>query len=198
MAFAGLCVSSSSYATQLAVPPMAAIAKCRLERSGAVRVCWMPIAEGPAGSLAQQWFGDRAARPASDRPKAGSRIRWGLRDALLLIIFGLCGAVIYIAVFLLLTTVSFWVEDRVGVHPPVWNMIAFGRYPLSIYSELIRFLLSWIIPFGFASFYPSVRLLGRAELRNYAPLVPVVTAVFMALALLVWSRGVRHYASTGS
>ncbi len=37
-------------------------------------------------------------------------------------------------------------EDRVGVIPPVYNMLAFGRYPLSIYSPMIQFLLSWIIP----------------------------------------------------
>jgi ABC-2 type transport system permease protein len=80
----------------------------------------------------------------------------------------------------------------------VWNLIAFGRYPLSIYSGFIQFFLSWIIPFGFATFYPSARLLDRAEFRGYAPLVPVVTAGFLGLALFVWSRGVRHYASTGS
>ena len=125
-------------------------------------------------------------------------IHWNVFDAALLAFFGLCGAVIYVAVFLLLTTVTFWVEDRIGVHPPVWNMIAFGRYPLSIYSGFIQFFLSWIIPFGFASFYPSVRLLDRAEFRSYAPLVPVVAAAFLGLALFAWSQGVRRYASTGS
>jgi len=119
-------------------------------------------------------------------------------DLALLAFFGLCGWVIYTAVFLILTTATFWFEDRIGIHPPVWNMIAFGRYPLSIYSGFIQFLLSWIIPFGFASFYPSVRLLGRQEFRAYAPLVPVVAVGFAALALVLWQRGVRHYSSTGS
>lgn len=125
-------------------------------------------------------------------------IPWTIGNAFLLPLFGLCGGIIYLAVFLLLTTVSFWVEDRIGIHPPVWNMIAFGRYPFSIYSGFIQFFLSWIIPFGFASFYPSVRLLARAEFRNYTPLVPVVAAAFLGLALLAWRQGVRRYASTGS
>ncbi len=125
-------------------------------------------------------------------------IHWTLADAALLLGFGLCGGVIYIAVFLLLTSVTFWFEDRIGIHPPAWNLIAFGRYPLSIYSGSIQFFLSWIIPFGFATFYPSVRLLHRDEFHSYAPLVPVVAAAFLALALFSWSRGVRHYASTGS
>jgi ABC-2 type transport system permease protein len=126
------------------------------------------------------------------------QIEWNTLDTVLLLLFSLCGGVIYIAVFLLLTTVSFWFEDRIGIHPPVWNMIAFGRYPLSIYGSFIQFFLSWIIPFGFASFYPSVRLLDRAEFRSYAPLVPVVAAVSLGLALFAWNQGVRQYASTGS
>jgi ABC-2 type transport system permease protein len=131
---------------------------------------------------------------------AASRLKlaWGPLEFVLLAFFALCGGIIYVSIFLLLTCVSFWVEDRVGMHPPVWNLIAFGRYPLSIYSGLVQFLLSWIIPFGFATFYPSVRLLGRAEFRVHAWLVPVVAAVFLTMALALWNRGVRNYASTGS
>jgi ABC-2 type transport system permease protein len=125
-------------------------------------------------------------------------LSWGPLNFFLLIVWSLCGAVIYVSIFLMLSTVSFWFEDRIGVHPPMWNLIAFGRYPLSIYSGVIRFFLSWIVPFGFASFYPSVRLLGRTAFRGYAPLVPVVAAACLAITVLVWSRGVRHYSSTGS
>lgn len=123
---------------------------------------------------------------------------WSPLGILLLVLFGLCGGVIYIAVFLLLATLSFFMEDRIGVHPPAWNLLAFGRYPLSIYSGYIQFFLSWIIPFGFATFYPSVRLLGRPEFHLYAPLIPVVTVAALAIALFAWRQGVRHYSSTGS
>ena len=125
-------------------------------------------------------------------------LHWSVADFALLLVYGLCGAVIYVAVFLILTSVSFWLEDRIGIAPPVWNLIAFGRYPLNIYSSFVQFMLSWIIPFGFASFYPTVRLLGRDEFRIYGALVPVVAAAFFVLALAVWNRGVRQYASTGS
>ena len=73
-----------------------------------------------------------------------------------------------------------------------------GRYPLSIYSGVVQFFLCWIVPFGLASYYPSVRLLGRTVTPEYAPLVPVVAVAFFALALLLWNAGTRHYSSTGS
>lgn len=108
------------------------------------------------------------------------------------------GGLIYLAVFLILTAVSFWFEDRVGIVPPVFNMLSFGRYPLTIYSVFIQFMLSWIIPFAFASFYPTTHFLHRTEFNLYFHLVAPVAAVFFALACLVWSRGVRNYSSTGS
>ncbi|MGH8678148.1 MAG: ABC transporter permease, partial [Burkholderiales bacterium] len=60
-------------------------------------------------------------------------LEWSVADLALLFVYGICGAVIYMSVFLILTSVSFWMEDRIGIGPPVWNLIAFGRYPLNIY-----------------------------------------------------------------
>jgi ABC-2 type transport system permease protein len=114
------------------------------------------------------------------------------------VFFAACAGVIYISIFLMLTTVSFWFEDRIGVHPPVWNVIAFGRYPLSIYNAAVQFVLCWIIPFGLASFYPSVRMLGKTVHPEYAPLVPVVAVVFLTIAISLWNLGTQRYSSTGS
>lgn len=125
-------------------------------------------------------------------------VHWTISKLSLLVFWGICAGIIYVSIFLLLTTISFWFEDRIGVHPPVWNVIAFGRYPLSIYSGAVQFFLCWIIPFGLASFYPSVRLLGRGVTPQYLPFVPVVAAGFLALALFMWKLGTRHYSSTGS
>ena len=125
-------------------------------------------------------------------------IPWTPMKFAMLFFFAICAAVIYVSIFLILSTVSFWFEDRIGVHPPVWNIIAFGRYPLSIYSGAVQFFLCWIIPFGLASFYPSVRMLGRVVSPEYIGFVPVVAAVFLTLAISLWDFGTRHYSSTGS
>ena len=117
---------------------------------------------------------------------------------LFLAVAAVMGCAIYLAVFVMLTSVSFWMEDRVGVTPPIYNMLTFGRYPLDIYNPFIKFFLSWIVPFGFASFYPTASLLRPGTYGVYAWLIPLVTAVFLGLALLVWQRGVRNYSSTGS
>ena len=123
---------------------------------------------------------------------------WDAKTSLWFALAVVCGALIYISVFLILTAVSFWFEDRVGIVPPVFNMLTFGRYPLTIYNGFIQFMLSWIIPFGFASFYPTTHFLGRSSFTPYFHLVPVVAVGFSLLAYLVWNRGVRNYSSTGT
>jgi ABC-2 type transport system permease protein len=119
-------------------------------------------------------------------------------DYLWFVVMIVCGGVIYLSVFLILTAVSFWFEDRVGIVPPVFNMLNFSRYPLTIYNVFIQFLLSWIIPFGFATFYPTTHFLRRNAFTLYFHLVPVVAVGFMALAIMVWNRGVSNYSSTGT
>ncbi len=126
------------------------------------------------------------------------KIPWSLSNVVLFPLLILCGAVIYLSVFVILTSVSFWFEDRIGITPPVYNMIAFGRYPITIYSPVVQFLLSWIIPFAFASFYPTARFLGRTEFMREFYLVPVVAAILVFLAAFAWHIGVRQYKSTGS
>jgi viologen exporter family transport system permease protein len=126
------------------------------------------------------------------------RIPWSFVNVCWLTALVFCGAVIYVSVFVMVTSVSFWFEDRIGLSPPVYNMIAFGRYPITIYNTLIQFVLSWVIPFAFASFYPTVRFLGRTTFLREFYLVPVVAGVLALLALTVWDCGVRHYKSTGS
>ena len=100
-------------------------------------------------------------------------------------------------VFLLLTAVSFWFEDRLGVGPPVYNMIRFARFPVTIYHPMVRALLSWVVPFAFAAFYPATLFLRSTEFRVFAALTPLMGAACLAAALWVFERGSRRYASTG-
>ncbi|MGD0694417.1 MAG: ABC-2 family transporter protein [Terriglobia bacterium] len=125
-------------------------------------------------------------------------LAWGAAQSLWFLIAVVCGGLIYVSVFLILTAVSFWFEDRVGIVPPVFNMLTFGRYPLTIYNVFIQFMLSWVVPFGFASFYPSTYFLGRSAFAPLFHLVPVVAAGFTLLAYFVWNSGVRNYSSTGT
>jgi ABC-2 type transport system permease protein len=119
-------------------------------------------------------------------------------DAVIFLLWATAGGVIYVAIFLALTSMSFWIEDRIGISPPVFNLMQFGRYPLTIYDVWVRLALSFVIPFAFASFYPTARFLRRPEFLPEFWAVPFVAAISMSLALLLWKNGVARYHSTGS
>jgi viologen exporter family transport system permease protein len=123
---------------------------------------------------------------------------FGPLDLVLFAAWATFGAVIYLAIFLGLTATSFWIEDRIGISPPVFNLMQFGRYPLTIYDAWVRFALSFVIPFAFASFYPTARFLHHTEFLREFWAVPLVAAVAAALALSLWKSGVARYHSTGS
>jgi hypothetical protein len=98
----------------------------------------------------------------------------------------------------LITCVSaFWVMDSVPVTRVVFDNHLFAQYPLTIYPKAIGIWLTWVIPYGFASFYPASYLLGR-DVGALAWLGPVVVAGLLVIGYRVWQFGLRHYASTGS
>ncbi len=125
-------------------------------------------------------------------------LTFGAADVVIFAVWAACGAAIYLAIFIGLTATSFWIEDRIGVVPPVFNLMQFGRYPLTIYDGWIRFTLSFVIPFAFASFYPVMRFLRRGEYAREFWAVPFIAAATLAIALSAWKSGERRYHSTGS
>jgi len=119
-------------------------------------------------------------------------------DVVLFVLWAAFAAAIYLAIFVGLSATSFWIEDRIGIVPPIFNLMQFGRYPLSIYDAWIRFVLSFVIPFAFATFFPTLRFLKRPEFVREFWAVPLVAAATVAIALAAWNVGVKRYHSTGS
>ena len=114
-----------------------------------------------------------------------------------IIISVLSGGLIFIALNLITATSVFWIMESIPVTQMIFTMNEFAKYPLNIYHSSIRILLTWIIPYGFVSFYPAGYLLGR----DVGPLVwlsPLVALVFIFIAYRIWLFGLRHYSSTGS
>jgi ABC-2 type transport system permease protein len=119
-------------------------------------------------------------------------------NLLLLGLMSVSAALVYAGVFLGLTSVSFWMEDRMGLAPPVYNIIRFSRYPVTIFSPLIRIFLTFVMPFAWVAYYPATWFIGEAAFRRTALFTPLVGTCVFGLAYAVWSRGLRRYASTGS
>ncbi len=125
------------------------------------------------------------------------QIAWTPLKALMVVVAVVSGGFIFIALNLFTCVAAFWIVDSVPVTRLIFDNHLFAQYPLSIYPKAIGLLLTWVIPYGLASFYPASYLLGR-ELGWVAWLAPVAAAVLMFIAYRFWVFGLRHYNSTGT
>ena len=131
---------------------------------------------------------------------AGAELQlgFGVWDVLALLVLAPSASLVFTGVFLALTSVTFWAEDRMGLAPPVYNLIRFSRYPITIYSMPVRMFLTFVLPFAWVAFYPATWFLDRPEFGRLAVFTPLVGLVVFIGAVLIFKRGVRRYSSTGS
>lgn len=125
-------------------------------------------------------------------------IVWSPLKVLALLLSVVSGTAIFIAVFLITSVSAFWIMDSATALTVVFHVFnQFAKYPLNIYPRAILLLLTWLLPYAFASYYPASYLLGK-EAGGLVWAGPLVAAAFIFLGYRVWLFGLRHYTSTGS
>ena len=75
-------------------------------------------------------------------------------NVLMLMIMIVSSGLIFVALNLLFITFSFWMTDSLPIVSAVFNLSDFSCYPITIYNKVIAFILTFIIPYSFTSFYP--------------------------------------------
>jgi ABC-2 type transport system permease protein len=119
-------------------------------------------------------------------------------DALIFIVMVLGGVFVYAGIFIMLASIGFWSDARTSIMPMMYNIGNYGRYPVDIYNKLIRFILTWVLPFAFVGVYPAAYFLGKVEWYGYAFLTPVMGLIFISLAIILWNVGVTKYRGAGN
>ncbi|MBT2758629.1 ABC-2 family transporter protein [Mesobacillus foraminis] len=131
---------------------------------------------------------------------AGGELGLGIRwfDPFLFIVLVLGGVLVYAGIFIMIACISFWADARTSIMPMMYNIGNYGRYPVDIYNQAIRFVLTWILPFAFVGVYPAAYFLGREEWFGYSFLTPVIGALFFGLSVFLWNEGVKRYRGAGN
>ncbi|MBV1852575.1 ABC transporter permease [Catellatospora tritici] len=121
----------------------------------------------------------------------------------MLVLTPVCGAVFFGSFFVATSTVAFWwVESGELSSSLTYGGRDFTAYPMPVYGTWLRRFFGFTLGFGFASYYPSLVVLGRADPLGAPAWLswsgPAVAALAATAAWLIWRTGVRHYRSTGS
>ncbi len=77
-----------------------------------------------------------------------------------------------------------------------------AQYPLALYAQWLRRLLTFAVPLACVAYYPVLPILGRADPLGAPAWVgwvsPLAGFAFLAAAFGAWGLGLRRHASTGS
>lgn len=114
-----------------------------------------------------------------------------------IILFAISGGLIFAAINTIATVSSFWFVQSNMFIWSIFSLSEFAYYPITIYHRGIQMLLTWIVPYAFASYYPSTFVLHK-DFGWYSFLSPVIAIVLWTVALRVWKWGLKNYTSTGS
>lgn len=107
-------------------------------------------------------------------------------------------ALIYTAIKIGTAAIAFWVKSSGYLIQMLYGMNEFAKYPTTIYSNVVKVIVTFIIPFAFTGYYPSLYFLtGENPLFNIGGTV-LISLVFFGIALLIWNRGIKAYESAGS
>lgn len=119
---------------------------------------------------------------------------------LLLILSVLASVIVFLACVYLVSCVAFWApvaaeESASLVHEMFGSL---KRYPLGGIGLHWQAVFCSVLPVGVTGWFPSLWLLGE----SHAPGLPVWTfmmaSAFGLMAALVFSKGMKHYATDGS
>ncbi len=92
----------------------------------------------------------------------------------------------------------FWVIKSGFIMVTVNKLRDYAKYPVTIYSPMIRLLFTFLIPIGFIAYYPSLSVVRPLEAGILTWLSPVYGIFFFYLSYRFWMRGANQYSGTGS
>lgn len=106
-------------------------------------------------------------------------------------------------IYIILGSSSFWTRSAVDFG--MFTQEIFDKttmYPISMYPEGIQFILTYVIPIGWVSFYPVSGLLGIENGFSGGSMAAGITlfvGIFVILlAAVVFKRGLGRYESAGN
>ncbi|CAM4420686.1 ABC-2 type transport system permease protein [Paenibacillus endophyticus] len=123
-----------------------------------------------------------------------------LLDVLVMLLLILGAVLIYAGLYTALSAISFYSDAPTGIVPLMYNIQNYGRYPVNIYNKMIRFVLTWLLPFAFVGVIPASYFLEKKadDLSQLALLTPVMGIIVFSLGLFLWNHGVKRYRGAGS
>ncbi len=125
-----------------------------------------------------------------------SHIVWYRIFVLLLIVP--FAVLIFTSLKIITASIAFWTKQSGHVIHMVYMVNDFAKYPVTIYNNVVKVIITYILPFAFTAYYPAGYFLrGQDGLFSVVGTILISVTLF-GISLFVWNKGVKSYESAGS
>jgi len=121
----------------------------------------------------------------------------GVSGVLLYMALLACGLVIHYSLFLLTTSLTFWIIKTEGIEGSYFTVVDFSRLPREAFHGFANVLMVYLLPAVIVSNVPAITLI-RGFRPVYALWLGAASVAWLSLAVFVFNRGLKRYASASS
>ncbi|MDF7638438.1 ABC-2 family transporter protein [Lactobacillus sp. ESL0791] len=116
---------------------------------------------------------------------------------LMFIFISLFTSLIFLSLALLGNMVSLLSNGLADLASSVFDFFELSKYPLAIYSGILKVFLTFVLPLGWVAAIPQEKIAVHHEWL-WLVLIPLVCVLFFILVYQVWRLFLNNYQSTGS
>lgn len=108
-----------------------------------------------------------------------------------------CAGVIVYSFWLILATMCFWFIRIENILMVFWGVYGAGRWPITIYPQWLRMMLTFLVPIAFAVTVPAQAVSGRLDSATLAGAVGLAAGLAV-VSRHFWKHGLRHYSGASA
>jgi ABC-2 type transport system permease protein len=99
--------------------------------------------------------------------------------------------------WLTIVSTAFWFVRIDNLSYLLMSVLESGRWPVTVYRSVVRFVLTFVIPVGIMTTYPALALRGTLTWTSAAAAMGAAAA-FLVVSRRVWVFALTHYSSASS
>lgn len=105
---------------------------------------------------------------------------------------------IYTGIKIITTSIAFWIKRSGNITYSIYMVNDFAKYPITIYNNFIKTIITYIIPFAFTTFYPAKYVLTGENPLFSIGFTVIISILLIGLGSFLWNTGIKAYESSGS
>jgi ABC-2 type transport system permease protein len=123
--------------------------------------------------------------------------------SIIYIVFAIIGGILLQAgMLIIIGSLSFWILRSTQVGQVVcYDLRELINYPMNIYPKFIKIILTFVFPWGFVNYYPSIIILNKSNSNSELILgfiAPIIGISIFILSLKIFNLGLKRYNGAGN